>query len=87
MDDFDLRDLLAPPMHYRSDLPTPRFSKPECPPLPANHPPIPQGCGGVLAMASVPSQRWEELYAPEEGLRHGTIFRALDLPFEGGNHQ
>ena len=85
MDDFDLRDLLAPPMQYRSDLPAARHQNNECPPLPQNHPPLPQGCGGILAMASVPSQRWEELYSPEEGLPRGTIFRMLDLPFQGGS--
>ena len=70
MDDFDLRDMLAPPMRMRSDLPAePVHMKPD--PM-------------VLAMAYVPTQRWQVLYEPEEGLPRGTIFRQLDLPFEGG---
>ena len=75
MDDFNLRDLLMPPLRYQSDLPAPR----PCPQTPADHPPVPG-----LAMAYVPSQRWEALYEPEQGLHRGTIFRQLDLPFEGG---
>ena len=34
-----------------------------------------------LAIASVPMQRFEKLYPVSEALRHGTLFRALDLPF------
>lgn len=82
MDDFNLRDLLMPPLRYRADLPSERPQV--CPAPPAGHPPVPDGCPGVLAMASVPSQRWEGLYEAEQGLHRGTIFRALDLPFEGG---
>ena len=37
----------------------------------------------VLAMAYVPWQRWNEVYAYDEGLHHGTIFPDLNLPFEG----
>ena len=37
----------------------------------------------ALAMAYVPWQRWQETYPLDEGLRRGTIFPALDLPFEG----
>lgn len=35
----------------------------------------------VLAMASVPVQSWETLYAPDVALMKGTIFPSLDLPF------
>ena len=89
MDDFDLRDLMSPPLKYRSDLPQKRpMPSPQCPPLPEGHPPLPeQPCGGVLAMAYVPEQRWEGLYEADEALRHGTLFRGLNLPFEGGRSQ
>lgn len=73
MDDFDLRDLLAPPLRIRSDLPREPMNN-----MP--HHPDPM----VLAMAYVPVQQWQELYEPEDALRHGTLFRQLDLPFEGG---
>lgn len=35
-----------------------------------------------LAMAYVPYQQWKDLYDPSEALKRGTIFKALDLPFE-----
>lgn len=34
-----------------------------------------------LAMAYVPWQQWKNLYDPAKGLRVGTIFQELDLPF------
>lgn len=37
----------------------------------------------ALAMAYVPWQRWTETYPLDEGLKRGTIFPDLDLPFEG----
>lgn len=37
-----------------------------------------------LAMAYVPWQSWEETYEPAEGLKNGTIFPCLNLPFLGG---
>ena len=37
-----------------------------------------------LAMAYVPMQPWEKPYDLETGLRRGTIFPKLDLPFYGG---
>ena len=78
MDDFDLRDLLTPPLRYQSDLP-----QANCPP-----PHIPHGAEDkVLAMAYVLSQPWAQLYPAEQGLHRGTIFQQLDLPFEGGAHQ
>ncbi|MDD7113763.1 MAG: spore coat associated protein CotJA [Lachnospiraceae bacterium] len=36
-----------------------------------------------LAMAYVPWQTWGNLYKPEEGLKQGTIFKDLNLPFTG----
>lgn len=36
-------------------------------------------CGRV-AYAYVPMQRMNELYRPEEGLMHGTIFPELNIP-------
>lgn len=35
----------------------------------------------TLAIASVPIQKWETLYSPEEALYKGTAFPSLDLPF------
>ncbi len=37
-----------------------------------------------LAMAYVPSQRFERLYEPSDGWHRGTIFADLDKPYEGG---
>lgn len=34
-----------------------------------------------LAMAYVPWQQWQKLYDPAKGLKVGTIFAELDLPF------
>ena len=39
--------------------------------------------GKPLAMVYSPEQAFEGLYEPEEGLSHGTIFEALDMPFYG----
>ena len=36
-----------------------------------------------LAMAYVPWQRWQNPYEYEEGLKAGTIFPDLNLPFLG----
>ena len=36
-----------------------------------------------LAMAYVPSQKWEDLYETQTALERSTIFRALDKPFLG----
>ncbi len=38
------------------------------------------GCRRQLAIASVPMQRFEQLYPVAEGWRRGTLFAALDLP-------
>lgn len=38
-----------------------------------------------LAMAYVPRQAFRDLYDPESGLCHGTIFRELYLPFLGAS--
>lgn len=79
MDDFDLRDLLAPPLRIRSDLPAEPMNN-----TPHHHvTPDPM----VLGMAYVMNQPWQELYEPEEALCRGTIFRQLEYPFEGGGEQ
>ena len=54
--------------------PMPRDCQPT-PPTPAGMPP---------AMAYVPVQVWCETYAPDRALCRGTLFPALDLPFERG---
>ena len=36
-----------------------------------------------LAMVYCPRQCWRKLFDPENGLKHGTIFAELVLPFEG----
>lgn len=36
-----------------------------------------------LAMAYAPLQIWREVYDPEIGLAHGTLFSELNLPFMG----
>ena len=36
-----------------------------------------------LAMAYVPWQIWQDIYAAETGLHKGTIFKELDKPFFG----
>ena len=44
--------------------------------------PLPSpGPGLCLAIASVPMQLWETPYDPAVGLKQGTIFPSLDLPF------
>lgn len=37
--------------------------------------------GLTLAAATVPIQPWETPYNPETGLKRGTIFPGLDMPF------
>ena len=39
--------------------------------------------GKPLAMVYSPEQAFDDLYEPEEGLARGTIFCALEFPFEG----
>ena len=39
--------------------------------------------GYPLAMVYSPEQAFENLYEPDEGLAHGTVFIALDMPFMG----
>ena len=79
MDDFDLRDLLSPPLRFQAEW-TDRNAVSRNNPRPAADP-------MVLAMAYVPNQVWKDLYEPAEALDRGTIFRQLDLPFEGGRRQ
>jgi hypothetical protein len=38
-----------------------------------------------LAMAYVPYQPFENFFDNETALRRGTLFKALDMPFSGGN--
>ena len=40
--------------------------------------------GGHLATLYIPVQEFDYLYDEESALQHGTLFRALDLPFVGG---
>ena len=46
------------------------------------------GCGYddqlVLAIATVPMQKWRLTYSPEKALCAGTMFAELNLPFKGG---
>ncbi len=35
----------------------------------------------ALAIATVPFQPWEQPYDAKTGLKHGTIFPSLNLPF------
>ena len=74
MDDFELRDMLTPPLRYQAEA----LEALSVPVVNTNPP-----SGPALAMAYVPSQPWEELYESEEALQRGTIFRQLDLPLEG----
>ena len=47
--------------------------------------PTDESQGGMsLAMAYVPSQRFENLYEANDGWHRGTIFADLDKPYEGG---
>ena len=39
--------------------------------------------GYSLAMVYSPEQEFDDLYEPDEGLLHGTIFVRLDKPFFG----
>ena len=71
MDDFDLRDMLSPPLRHCREI----DGEPPARPYPM--PPM------VLGMAYVPEQSWGDLYSPEEALSHGTLFKALDYPFMG----
>ena len=37
--------------------------------------------GTPLAMSYIPWQQWREIYEPDTGFTHGTIFKELDKPF------
>lgn len=72
MDDFDLRDMLSPPLRHCTDgqsHPAPHKETAKEP--------------MVLGMAYVRNQEWEDLYEPEVALKNGTIFRQLNYPFMG----
>lgn len=45
------------------------------------HPAPSAESGLVLAITAVPMQPWETPYDPEKGLKQGTVFPSLDLPF------
>jgi len=81
MDDFDLRDLLSPPLRFQAQWTDPEPARTHKPPVPPVQEPM------VLAMGYVPNQVWQQLYEPADGLHKGTIFRQLDLPFEGGRKE
>ncbi|MBQ7935385.1 MAG: spore coat associated protein CotJA [Clostridia bacterium] len=83
MDDFDLRDLLSPPLRFRAEWTDKNPVRNNT----NNHNSRSSGDPMVLAMAYVPNQVWQDLYEPEDGFHRGTIFRQLDLPFEGGRRQ
>ena len=53
--------------------------------LPPTEPEEPGSCqeSRPLAMVYSPKQAFEALYEPTEALARGTLFAALDLPFEG----
>ena len=72
MDDFDLRDLLSPPLRHCTESQS----------NPASHK-EPAGDPMVLGMAYVRDQKWEDLYDADEAFHYGTIFRALNYPFLG----
>lgn len=74
MDDFDLRDMLSPPLRFHAEEMEKKPVSDKEKPKPAQQ----------LAMAYVPSQAWEDLFEPDEALQQGTLFRQLWLPFEGG---
>ncbi|MCD8084049.1 MAG: spore coat associated protein CotJA [Clostridiales bacterium] len=42
--------------------------------------PAPQP-GLSVGIATIPMQQWESIYEPGKGLRQGTIFPCLDMPF------
>lgn len=66
------------PRNQGMSQPAPRPMPRDCTPeihVPAHMP---------LAMAYVPLQMWGETYSPEKALCRGTLFPALDLPFERG---
>ncbi len=79
MDDFELRDMLTPPMRYHAEAL-------DAPVINNNVTAKPMD-GMVLAMAYVPMQSWQDLYEPEEAMPIGTIFKQLNLPFEGGRNR
>ncbi len=41
----------------------------------------------VVAMAYIPFQQYNSVYAPEKGFEMGTIFPELDKPFLGGRQK
>lgn len=76
-------------------VPAPAASRPAMPVMPAvpamPAPPVikppemsmPGEMCTMLAMATMPMQKWHELYETDQGFSRGTIFAELDLPFLG----
>ena len=72
MDDFELRDMLTPPLRYQAEA----LEALSVPVVNTNPP-----SGPALAMAYVPKQRWNTIYEAEKAICRGTAFPELDLPF------
>lgn len=93
MDFFDLfaESRGVPKRETRMEDPCPPACPPPCPEFPGPLPDSGAGCDGlpedscgmVLAMAYVPMQKWGQTYEPQMGLKQGTIFPELNLPFLG----
>ena len=52
-------------------------------PKAANTPPVISGMHMELAQAYVRPQPLDGVFTPEEGLRHGTAFPNLSMPYKG----
>lgn len=46
--------------------------------------PLEQSENFTVGMGYIPMQRWEQTYDMENGMRRGTVFPSLDLPFMMG---
>lgn len=46
--------------------------------------PLEQSENFTVGMGYIPMQRWEQAYDMENGMRRGTVFPSLDLPFMMG---
>lgn len=72
---------------YQNNGFRPGYRQPVCPSsaVPGGSCPVPKPePGRSLAMAYVPSQKFENLYPEADALRHGTLFVGLDLPYCAG---
>ncbi len=89
----------APPAARRPEpprppMPRPPMGEPEGPGCGCESPGGNTPCGGPacrcmpsLAMVYAKPQQFHEMYGEAEGLSRGTIFRELDMPFEGGGRR